>query len=127
MIPSVEYQTVPDIDFSSDRGQGGPSHGQRIGAAEARIGDVAAYAVRRPENIVLPQVRQRLGERGLQLGIGVGQRYSGRASAPHSHQPDGVHPGRDGRIPILSGHAGQGDRPSALRDSSSSHTAVLIS
>jgi len=79
--------------------------------AEARIDDVAAHAIRRPDDIGVPQVRQRVGERGLQLGIGVRQRQPGRASLPHPHQPDRVHPGRDGRIPVGGRNAGQGDRP----------------
>ena len=50
------------------RRQGGPRRSQRIGAAEARIGGVAAHAIRRSDDVGVPQVRQCLGERRLQLG-----------------------------------------------------------
>jgi len=61
---------VQDQPWATRR-QGGPRHGQGIGAAEAGIDDVASYAVRRPDDIGVPQVRERLSERGLQLSTGV--------------------------------------------------------
>ena len=109
------------------RSQGGSRHGQRIGAAEARIGDVAAHAVRRSDDIGAPQVRQRVGERGLQLGIGVRQRQPGRAS-PHTpiSQTASTPAGTAASQSAAATPAKVTGRPAA-RDSPSSHTAVLIS
>ena len=109
-------------------GQRRPSDGESGIAAEVLVDDVVADAVRRPDDVGVGAVGQRLALGRRHVRVLAGDRRTGRAALPHAHQPHGVDAGAGDVVPHLVGHVGQrhrhGRAPSAR---SASHTHVLIS
>jgi hypothetical protein len=105
----IGSDVVGDVIQQQPRPPGGQlaaSRGQCFGAAEGRVDDVLAHTVRRPDDVLVPQVRQRLTEGCLHVRSSLGQGQARRASFPHAHQPHRVDPGRGDRVPIGGAHVG---------------------
>ena len=89
--------------------QRGAGRGQSVGPAECGVHDVAAYAVRRTEQVLRLHVGQRVAERVHQLQVRSGQGQPGGTAFPDPHQPDGVDTVRRGGGPVAVGDVGEGD------------------
>ena len=98
----------------ASRRERGARRGESGGATEPRVHVVAADAVRRADDVVVGQIRQRGGGRRPQRRIGQRQCAACRAPFPDTHQPDGVDAGEHHGVRGVLGTLGERDGPALL-------------
>ncbi len=83
----VRYEIQDQANTS--RGQTLAQQGQFFPPTQANINRIGTDRVRRADNIIGGEIRQRAPVLRLQIGMLLGNPLPGNAAFPYSHEPDG--------------------------------------